>query len=267
MVHAGKPDPFILRQLGVRIVYGDNFQPLGWSILNPNEYEPIAQFGIQACQERLVGGVRYVANTLAQIETRHRVGFANELSMLNKDLPLPLNAVVELQCADVLASFEALLLVSKSLLDVLCRYPLTTRTGCRFDGFHKDKNGNVGGRVLNTLQNNVTLAMLPTRDSLVDLINAHKARWIDALVLMRDNVAHTGHLENFIGFWTFLEAGRKQPYTDADVHDPELKNIGGLIPYCQSLGNYLQEFTMNFRDLVYPPAMRESQLNQLARDK
>lgn len=262
-------DPIELRTQLPRYAFQDPYLYDFGLIFNPNEYEKTMQTGINACTDRYMATLIYARSTIAEIHRHRKAGFPEDLAFINQSVPLKQAALCELTCPSIRANFESLIFATKSLLDVLCKYLLSNKIGQGIDGFHKCKIGGrevVGGRVLNLLKESVSLSKLPTRDYLINLLEQHKAKWIDDLVAMRDAVTHTGELLNIIGFWMVIESGREARYTMADVRDPMLRlrnKTDALEAYCEQLMNYVRDFTVSFRDALFPSEDRAATLAKL----
>jgi hypothetical protein len=254
-------NPFQLRIQLPRLVFQDNQQWEAHSVFNSNEYPPELEHKISDCLIRYQAVVTYAENTLAEMKRYRESGFVDDLSFVNGELPLERECFGELSCPNVLANFEALLLATKGLLDVLCHHLLSYKTGKPFQGFNKDHNS-AGGKVIKTLTGSVSVADFPERQLLIDFIEHYKSLWIDELVRMRDTVTHYGSLRCFMGFWIIFEAGRRQPYTVMDVHDPVLETGETVADYCQRIGQGIKEFTEGFRDLLFPADQRESYITR-----
>jgi len=78
----------------------------------------------------------------------------------------------------------------KGLLDSLVKLLNTENIiNSRVNGFNK-ANDNVGGRVLNALQRNVSASHKTKANIIYNLIVDHKENWIDEVVLLRDRFIH-----------------------------------------------------------------------------
>jgi hypothetical protein len=260
-------NPFELRQRNIRVVFvNPEIAAVVYSIFNPNEYELPNKAGIQACISRLESALIYANTTVSEIN-RYRVEqlYNEDIYTINREVPLSKDSFCELRSSTVRSNFEAFLISAKSLLDALCRYILNPKIQPYIDGFHKSGKI-IGGKVINILERSVSDQTLPTRHELIDLIQVHKAKWIDDLVAMRDDVVHTGDLRNLIGFWMMIEAGRTHPYNGDDIHNPVLfsgQRNESLLTYCQGVIANLQTFTGAFQDLLFPLQERHKILNSL----
>ena len=232
-------------------------EEISWEIsalFNPNEYPDSFKDLIDSCAIRYSAVLTNAKNTITEINKRRAKNFAKELGELNKSIPsLKQDFFVEFSCSQVILNFEAFLISSKSLLDVLCRL-LSSQIPNKVMGFNRTgpKNAPIyGGRVLNILKNTAK-SDLPLRDKLVELIESHKTEWIDILISMRDEVVHFGKLEGFVNFWTVIKNGRKDPYTDDDIFSPDLKDLGPAEQYIQQTLPKITKFTVTFHDMIFP---------------
>lgn len=263
MSFSAQSNPFDLREKHLKAIFVSEETMKDSAIFNPNEYASSLEGGINACSDRYIASLNHTRSTISEIINYRRRGFNEELDFINKELPLTKYTFGRVNCPTVYSSFEALLIASKSLLDVLCRYLLRYKVKVSIDAFHKGDH-TVGGQVLRILKGSVSLSTLPTRDDLISLIEEHKTLWIDECVSMRDAVIHSGDLQrHFMGFWILFEAGRSRPYTMADIQDPILRRgntIETVEAYCRRHLTLIKKFTMSFIDLLFPVQDRAKEL-------
>jgi hypothetical protein len=250
-------DPFSVRNNSVRIIFeGDEAitTPL-YRAFNPNDFAPSLKIGITHCIARYRAVLVYANNTVREIRhyrTTHV--FIQDLANINHNVPIQWQVIgfTELYSPNIRSNFESLLMASKSLLDVLCKY-LLGLIGPKIDGFHK-KDNVVGGKVLRVLQRNVPQQHMAIASDLIQLIEEHKILWIDDLVKMRDVVSHHGDLEGLIGFWLVIEPGRVIPFTPDDINEPIVRIKGttqDLAAYCNNLLPLIEDFVIRFRNILF----------------
>ena len=226
-------------------------------VVYANEYPLTLKVQIESCASRYSAVLTYSKNTIIEIRERRAKGFTGDLAHINKAPPPIQDFFVEFSGPNIISNFEAFLISTKSLLDVLARL-LSQLIPNNLHGFSR-KGTNYGGKVLNVLQN-TSHSNLPNRDKIIDLIERHKILWIDDLISMRDHVVHDGELKDLINFWTILKAGREKSYTIVDIFPPELKARGQVELYCQKIQPLITDFTVRFLDLLFPKDERNSSL-------
>jgi hypothetical protein len=238
------------------------------ALFNPGEYDPSLARGIGACADGYLWVLVYARNTVHEIRQYHTTrAYEADLAFINESPPPRMSGIYQLSCPGVRASFQALLIALQSLLDLLCEHLLSYRTSQSVLGFHR-AGGVAGGNVLGVLKHITLRTGRPRYEQLANLILTHKTEWIDDVVSMRENAVRTGELPNFLGFWITREAGRVGGYTPADIQEPALhlgERAQRLSTYCQRLPLQAQLFTVDFRDLLFPPREREATLARARR--
>ena len=268
-------DPFRLKLELTNILFLEQEGWGGADAFNPNEYYPrtnspdtgeeqarrnrAIKRRVEACAVSYFAALTLCRSTIAMITKQRERGFAGDLAQFPSK-PATRDCFVEFDYQDIRLNFGFSLVAIKSLLDALCvllELPLRIRLG----GFHR-KGQIVGGRVLNALRR-ASRTQLPRKDELLELIENHKVQWIDVVVETRDRVVHEqGHGLDFINFWTIIEAGPNRPYGQDDINDPVLSNGETVELFLQRLLPLIEKFTLEFRDLTFPPEERKRNLER-----
>ena len=115
-------------------------------------------------------------------------------------------------------------------------------------GFHKANDGEYGGRVLNTLTNNVPNDRKETAARAAALISQHKEAWIDQAVSTRDELIHPKKGMHLLMFHLeFAEEGGK--LACIEVNPPQIESMP-VDQYARKVLNQVQEFSSAFLALI-----------------
>ena len=214
---------------------------------------------VEACAASYFAALTLCRTTIAMITKQRERGFARDLAQF-PSTPTIRDFFVEFDYQEIRLNFGFSLVAVKSLLDALSML-LGLRLSQDLRGFNRAKQV-IGGRVLNALRD-ASRTTLPGKDELLELITNHKTQWIDVLVQTRDRGVHKrGPGLEFINFWTVLKAGPNRPYGQDDISDPVLSNGETVESFLQGLLTLIEEFTLRFRDLTFPPEERKRNLER-----
>jgi hypothetical protein len=204
-------DPFALRERFPKIQCVDDSAWESHGYFNPNEHGPALRARVVACSRAYSRVLFYGRSTIRAVQNAESEGFQASLARIPPTRAQSL--FLSFEHPRVLALFESFVIAGKTLLDVLCvLLAESAGKGITPRGFNKEERENrpnkgPGGR----LQNALEASNIPPRDGLLDLIGNHRARWIDALVSMRDDVVHFGKLSALMPFWMVVHEADPLP--------------------------------------------------------
>lgn len=165
----------------------------GFKIFNPNKWRNRSKAIIQTCTTEL----SLIEHTASQLEVL--CSSANDIcnSYFKDLLEQWKKANWENSRCEYFVQvpeFHYLILVIlcsiKGLLDAIVELLNSEKiVNSRVDGFHKNKDI-IGGRVLNTLQNNAFASHKVKANRIYELIIDQKKNWIDEIVSLRDDFIH-----------------------------------------------------------------------------
>ncbi len=248
----------------VTVVFLTEGDEVLFELFNPNEYPEELKDGIQACSRRYASVVHHGSNTIGEIQRYRKLGWQENLDIIT-GFRWKHRTWCSFECPNVFADFEAFLISSVSLLDVLVKYLLSHKAQRTFRGF-KGENRVPGAMTLKDLKK-VSNTILPTKEELIALIEQNKELWIDGVVMMRNELVHEGRFTNVRGFWMLVEHGESKSFESKDIHDPELmlgNNWLRLESYCREVLPLIKKFTACFRDLLFPLDEREKLLKSIS---
>lgn len=163
------------------------------------------------------------------------------------------------QQPDLHMRIEAFFSGVKTLLDLIVQLLSSEKVvGGGIDGFHRAQDI-YGGKVLNVLARNALSDRKDTAARATELINLHKASWIDQAVLARDQLIHPRRGMHQVMFQIeFTEKDGK--LVDKKVIPPQIDSVP-IDRYAQDVLKHARDFSLAFLALFQEAVVSNQRLD------
>lgn len=223
----------------------------GYTIFNPNDFGGSSKPVVLSCANQL-SLLHYLVKKVSSLFSNADELVETAVKIINEQWNTSKWPIGDceyfVEVPDVHTSIVAFPATVKSLLDLLIQLLSTEKIVNAYpNGFHKN-GADVGGAIINILQNNTVSSKKVQSQKTIELIKEHKRKWIDDIVSARDLLIHPTKGMSQVTFQLRID-GKNDELERAEIILPQFKGIN-LAEYFHDVLQELEKFSVEFLKII-----------------